>query len=572
MSGTGSLMIRNLRKPADYQKAVMTQDQLLKIAVSNDANIASARKAYKQGEIPPLTQEQGASAVELQEDTGKNESDALNNLLSMGFRYDSASDIVAQLGHDERVIFNNVFPDIKNDFTKRFVVARTTPTAFVEYLRKFIEVFNATKGVSNPAGLFNDKFDALINNIQDLRAIIPDRRQILNIERMVNNLPIGAEIRDMLEGLRRQLPDEAFFRALDQENAFDRARDLTTLQNLLVNLPTRDEFQSVMTDLQQGKLTQQEAIEEIRDLVAGIDINTIEGLELLQEQAKKKASSAGAINIQYSIPVPVEAIQGLGYGSPATTTGSSTGKGSLYALDRDGNPLGVFSNTDYNTLYRDDPQFKAWVNSQFRRKPSYTDLIEFVKSGGGAGGASSVSVISGATDTETSKSGLGIKKKKIGKGIQVEEAPTYRQFGKYVIHQNQLLNNDMLNVKYPSLGRIPQFKPTAISDGTKEFILDLLDNGKANSRVYDTLPIHERKLFEKIATGAGVFSHLKLKKTTTDDEHKDYERFQVLKGEYLAGNNSQALMKELRRLIVKFMNDGKIHKSEGTNLLMDLSI
>jgi hypothetical protein len=35
----------------------------------------------------------------------------------------------------------------------------------------------------------------------------------------------------------------------------------------------------------------------------------------------------------------------------------------------------------------------------------------------------------------------------------------------------QLKERDILNVKFPSLGRIPQFKPTPISDVMKEFVL-----------------------------------------------------------------------------------------------------
>jgi len=570
MSGTGSLMIRNLRRPADYQKAVMTQDQLLKIAASNDANIASARKAYKQGEIPPLTEQQSSSAVELQQDTGKNESDALNNLLSMGFRYDAASEIVSQLNHDERVVLNNAFPEIKADFTKKFVVARTTPTAFVEYLRKFIEVFQQTKGLSNDTSLFNDKFDALINNIEDIRAIIPTRTMVLDIKRMIGRLPVGEDVDAMLQGLARTLPDEAFFKRLDQANAFDRAKDLTTLQNLLANLPTRDEFGMVMEDLRQGNLTQQEAIQEIQDLVDGINGNTIDSLEIL---TRGQAQALKEYNIINQVSIPSASIPGLALVNDRSATGASTGKPKLVLLDADGRTTShTFTRTDYATALRDDAGFKSWLRGGFPRgNPSFTDLVNFVRAGGSAGGGSA-STMSGATDTETSKGGFGLKKKKIGKGVAVEEEPTYRQFGKYVIHHNQLVNSDMLNVKYPSLGRIPQFKPTTISEPTKEFIIDLLDSGKANQRVYETLPKEERKLFEKIATGAGVFHHLKLKKTITDDEAKDYERFQVLRGEYFAGNNSQALLKELRRLIVKFMNDGRIHKSEGTNLLMELSI
>jgi hypothetical protein len=65
---------------------------------------------------------------------------------------------------------------------------------------------------------------------------------------------------------------------------------------------------------------------------------------------------------------------------------------------------------------------------------------------------------------------------------------------------------------------------------------------------------------------------LKLKRTITDEDKADNERFTILKGEYLAGNNSVALMKELRKIVVKFMTQGKILKQDGMNLLMELSI
>ena len=53
-AGYGGLLIRNLRKPTDYAKATMTQDQLLKIAVANDANIAKARQEVRLGVPPPV--------------------------------------------------------------------------------------------------------------------------------------------------------------------------------------------------------------------------------------------------------------------------------------------------------------------------------------------------------------------------------------------------------------------------------------------------------------------------------------------------------------------------------------
>jgi len=581
MSGTGSLMIRNLRKPADYRKAVMTQDQLLKIAVANDSNISNARRSAFMGEIPPLTQGQQQTADELQQDTGKNESDALNNLLSLGFRYDEASQIVNDMTFDERVVMNNTFPSVKTDFLKKFDVKRTTATAFIEYIRRYVEIFRQTKGIDAPNALFNDKFDAIINNLDDIRAIIPPPAIILEIRKNVKGLP--AELQVQLAELQDNLPSEAFFRQIANDDEILQYEQLAMLQDLLEDLPTREQFQRTLDEIKSGQLTQEEKIDAIENLVGALDTTTFEGLAELKKTVASQKGSVSSANIVSSIDVPTDNIQGLGYGTLATSSGASTGKAQLFLLDANGQALTPFPSSEFNRAYSSDEQFRSWVLSQFGgRKPTYKQLETLVK-GGGSATSSAVSDITGvstgqsgitsmeSTSTATQQ-GKGIKTKKIGKGVMVEEQPAYRHFGKYVLHANQLLNNDVLNVKYPSLGRIPQFRPTTISEPTKEFIMDLLDSGKANQRVYDTLPMEDRKIFEKIATGAGIFSHLKLKKTTSNEEQKDYERFQVLRGEYYAGNNSQALMKELRKLIVKFMSEGRIHRSEGTNLLMELSI
>jgi hypothetical protein len=598
MSGTGSLMIRNLRRPADYSKAVMTQDELLRIAVANDANISNARRANRNGEVPALTQQQSATPDELQEDEGQNESLAVNNLLSLGFRYDEASSIVSQINHDQRLILNNMFPAIKSEFEKKFVVSRTTPTAFIEYLDKFIQEFNVSKGLSGNTGLFNDKFDMLINNIDDLRAIIPTTRQMREIQRLLNALPIPAELRDMFKQLGDSLPDETFFRTLAGENDVKQQQYLARLQDILANIPTRNEFTSLSQDLT-SNISLPEKIQELEDIISALDVNVVQELQDLREeiQNSKIGKPSAPIIILGALELPsVPEIGRLIVGRDADASGRPLGRKFIYKQDRVGNPPLKLSNTQYTDDLQSYPAFKAWIRRNLGRDSvQYNTLATYIEQAGkgGAGGSpappssassavsttSAVTDMTGATDTSSSTTaglptkGKGIKTHRlVGKGVDFKEEPIYRQFGKYVIHNNQLKDGDILNVKYRSLGRVPQFKPTNISEPTKEFILDLLDTGKANQRVYNTLPVNDRKLFEKIATGAGVFHHLGLKKTFTDDEHKDYERFQVLKGEYLAGNNSQALMKELRRLIVKFMNENKIHKTEGTNLLMELSI
>jgi len=160
----------------------------------------------------------------------------------------------------------------------------------------------------------------------------------------------------------------------------------------------------------------------------------------------------------------------------------------------------------------------------------------------------------------------------LGSGIAVKETPSYKQYGKYAIHIPQLEQQDMLNVKYKSLGQIPKFKPMAVSDVFRDFILDLLETGKPNVRVYQQVCPNERKVFEEMSIGAGVWNGLGLKRTTISTDEEEAKRFELLKGEYLAGNNNPKVISELRRLVVKMMSDGRIRKAQGLELLMELSI
>jgi hypothetical protein len=163
-------------------------------------------------------------------------------------------------------------------------------------------------------------------------------------------------------------------------------------------------------------------------------------------------------------------------------------------------------------------------------------------------------------------------KLKVGRGLSVKQTPSYREYGKYAIHIPQLEQQDILNVKYKSLGQIPKFKPIPVSDVFRDFILDLLENGKPNARVYTQIAPEERKFFEEMSIGAGVWNGLGLKRTTTSTDEEENKRFEILRGEYMAGNNNPKVISELRKLVVKMMNDGRIRKNQGVELLMELSI
>jgi len=583
MSGTGSLMIRNLRKPSDYSKAVMTQDELLRIAIANDANISGARAGFQRGETIPLSQQQLKSPAELQADIALQERMGLDNLLRL-FQYREASSILAELLPDEIFTMNQSFPAIERDISKKFAKGLLSPTFFVEYLRKFKEELEASKGVSTNLSLITNKFNTLTDNITDLQAILPTKQQFEELERKlsgaIRELPnyIVQPVLERLNRLQESIPSKKEFQSVSQDNEILQFETLAMIQELTSNMPTQVQVQRIIDDINSGRVDAMVGFQDIQDALAGVTDAQLDGLEELKRELAEsgRLGTQRDIEIEAQISLPVPNMPTLAIakriisGTPARTSG-------LYVIYSDGRSEEI-DGRGLDRAYRSNEEFKSWCDANLGRKPTISNLKEFIMTSSQV----SSSAVSDATSKETFstlKSGFGLKAKngrirtkKIGAGVKYEPEPIYRQLGKYVINIQQLKERDILNVKFPSLGRIPQFKPTPISDVMKEFLLELLDTGKVSNRIYEQIPIDERQLFEKIATGAGILNALKLKRTISNEDKEDNDRFVLLKGEYLAGNNSVALLKELRKLVVKFMSQGKISKNDGMNLLIELSV
>lgn len=586
MSGTGSLMIRNLRNPSDYSKGVMTQDELLRIAIANDANVATARQGFQRGEVQALTPQQLKSPAELQADQALQEKTALDNLLRL-FQYREASTIIAELNPDEIFTMNQAFPQIERDINRRFAKGLLSPTFFVEYLRKFKEELEQSKGVSTNLSSITNKFNTLTDNINDIRAILPTRNQFANLsdflEDQFDRLPrmIVAPLLDRILRLQNAIPSNEEFRRVSADQEILQYETLTMLQNITADMPTQAQIQKIIQDINSGRVDVMVGLQEIENAISGVSDAQIDMLEEIKREIAESSSSTirGGENIEIlaQAVVGTRAVPRLAVARAVLASGTPSSTQNIYIVGEMGNQKLTLG--ELKALLGREEGFRNWYATNIGGVANMSNLKDYILANALQAPSAGASDATSKETFSTEKSGYGLKAKngrirtkKIGEGLKYEPEPTYRTFGKYVINIPQLKERDILNVKFPSLGRIPQFKPTPISDVMKEFILELLDTGKVSNRIYEQIPIEERQLFEKIATGAGILNSLKLKRTISNEDKEDNDRFTLLKGEYLAGNNSVALLKELRKLVVKFMSQGKISKHDGMNLLIELSV
>jgi hypothetical protein len=90
--------------------------------------------------------------------------------------------------------------------------------------------------------------------------------------------------------------------------------------------------------------------------------------------------------------------------------------------------------------------------------------------------------------------------------------------------------------------------------------------GKGSPRIFDSLGEEEKKHFLKLAKAAGLG---KLPFSVQPDSES--KRFQILVGEWEAGNDNVKMIDELRKMLCRFIDDGRIPKKKGLQMLYDLS-
>ena len=510
MSRTGSMLIVNQRHPNDLKKAYQTQDELLKIAIANDANIAKARKDFKNEEPVFLTLRQSMSPEELIQDQTLQIQTALSNLLDIGFRDVEAKQIVTRMSEDPDLVykFNLTAKAIAEDVKKRFDIKILTPSYFFDYLFRYIEELDEANGLMPVANSnIKNKFDALSRSIQDILQIIPKKTDLDRVLDHLSMLVVGAN-RDQRETLLdtgrsirdliRTLPSEADFAQLNLKTQVDKMEILQQLQNVLDSLPDENNLIQLNGALLTNQLTLNQKLDVIDDTLGNISDTLIDDLR--------------SIRARMESPVPIRI-----------------------------------------------PSREPPTPPTLRQPPRGYSSI------GTTGESEDESGMDTARSTPRTPTGRGIRTKKIGKGISIINTPKHLEFGKFVIDKHRLDHQGVLHFKHKSLGNT-KFKPLPVSEDTKELMNDVLATGKMNHKHFSKLPNNEQSYLYNVIQGAGLLEHFKLKINDKEDEN----RFEILKGEYLAGNNSIPLIRELRALIVKFSNDGKITKRQMTDLLLEI--
>ena len=157
----------------------------------------------------------------------------------------------------------------------------------------------------------------------------------------------------------------------------------------------------------------------------------------------------------------------------------------------------------------------------------------------------------------------------LDKGIKKE--PSYIPIGKYVVNKHKLRDN-MLLMRTVKGGQIAELPQMSISPKLGKMLNNII-NGRGFPSHNDLSELEDSdkdimyKVF-KMSKAEGIDAIPRPNKTKDEAE---FNRFTILKGQILAGNNSKEMIKEFKTLLVKLIHNGKILRKEGHDILIDLA-
>lgn len=182
--------------------------------------------------------------------------------------------------------------------------------------------------------------------------------------------------------------------------------------------------------------------------------------------------------------------------------------------------------------------------------------------------------------------GYGVKGKqrkgtKYGKGMAIQEmkgvsAPVkpdrselYYSFGVFAVHKKSLGDN-ILNLKYKSFSQVHKYPKRQISDDLKDILVDAIETKKINNKLFNALTDSDKSFLTELVNEAKLketFPNIFKSGNGIAVNENPLDRFEILKGELIAGNSSNEIKKELRALINQFMKQKLITAQEGFGIL-----
>lgn len=592
-----------VRTPADgnkyrnqYLETLQLQDSI------NDMNLQANKNYLLTGQLPPQSQMQDTrtNAEKLRDIEGLKQNIVsqlspvyepqfsyqivnkvmssplnLNNSL-IRFLAQRASSIVEQL----RKIYPYGVSGDDNDLEK---IVEFIKNMYSEQQGKFqsTKTFmssQGSQGTSNRILAVND-FDAIITNLEDIiknislltqknvnkGGIAGTRgicREIMSsLIRLKEVLPTTNQLRLMLDDIENPQYKGDFPPTEEEENEgnifripFEYSReDMEALFDLLEKLPKYTEVMALVNKIKQYLNTGnfdlfKQGLENLKSLILGVD--NIRNRTILDKFHKIKVRQSYKED-QYKQYEAVQTRQNIIMQDKRQRDISKAQK--VYVINPQEDPVYV-SNSVAQQLNQTDNQQQNNDNQQ-QNNDNQAPNQAIVNS-----------------------QGLGIGKGRRGrprgsglpKTIPMPKPPNFIGFGINEINQKQL-DKGLLKIRRNTKSNFLDMPTRRVSKNLQGIIKTIVGGGVPKYEELGKLDNDEKEYLHKIVSRSNLEDKLSVPAPSKDQQEKDIHNFEVMKGQIMAGNDSQELVKKFKLLVRKLSKQGLLPKADVEDILDTLS-
>jgi hypothetical protein len=585
----------------------------LQLETANNLQNYNANQIFKQtGQVPPSITAlvDTRSVTEKYSDIQKAKVALISGLREIT---DGANaNVIADSIHGNEIVelLNNL-PQIVSDIKPKWVLGITAP-AFLAYWNRYKQALASNSGVTNFGMLESNQLLTNIQGVlQNIQATLPTAEDYQKLKQIVSMLPETEN-----QSLAIKTIDDSMKEA---EQISAQARKVAQIENgenadpILIEQRVKS-LNEILSEIPSKR--------DINDLTSQAQVAVSLGRNS-QEANQITQSVLSLIQPQDEIVATEEAMRPSIKSTSATETSELTEKTKdIYSQSplQSGTfqipetmeefeelPTWYFKKRFINTLYRGDAQFRDAVqwngvkkdiqnlavgekSESYWRKTNIPELLEEYF----RGQSGSKAPISNPTTVE----GKGMRPKRVmGKGInshrthapstsltsggnyrripkldaskKVEKIPSYIQFGSHLLHQHNL-QGGILQIRRKSGNIINELPRQSIGGKLKKVLITLTGTGSPSFEDINELSEHDKNLLNKVVKHCKIDQRLLVPTPNKTKEEQDMNRLQILTGEIHAGQNNPAVVRELKTLLLRLKNSGRIPKREAHEILEDL--
>ncbi len=161
-----------------------------------------------------------------------------------------------------------------------------------------------------------------------------------------------------------------------------------------------------------------------------------------------------------------------------------------------------------------------------------------------------------------------VKSTLTGNGLYSTNRATYHPLGDHFINIDHL-DNDIVNIKKHNLksSKLPKKK---VGGSVGKVLKSILNGDSPSLHDMEKMNDDERGYINQLGKVTGE-RKLSMPLRDLTAEEKMEQEFEILKGQIIAGNDNEKLVKDFKLMLMKLMSKGRIAKKDGQDLLLDLA-